>query len=148
MTSTRLKILWLLALLVGLSACATQRPVLSPNEHLNRVNPEKAERDIDDCIQRAENSASSIEREANAAERVAKSTGTSATIGAAAGGAGGAVVGAAGTGAAVGAVGGGVAALMRGLLRELFASREPSPAYKGFVNYCLREKGYEPIGWK
>jgi hypothetical protein len=33
-------------------------------------------------------------------------------------------------------------------LRGLFASKPPDPAYRGFVDGCLREKGYEPVGWK
>jgi len=35
-----------------------------------------------------------------------------------------------------------------GRLRGLFKAREPSPVYKNFVDRCLRERGYEPIGWK
>jgi hypothetical protein len=34
-----------------------------------------------------------------------------------------------------------------GLLRSLF-SRPPDPAYAAFVDHCLRERGYEPVGWK
>ena len=74
--------------------------------------------------------------------------GTRATIGAAAGAAGGAVVGRAGTGAAVGAAGGGAAGVTRGLIHGLKRKQSPSPVYKTFVNRCLREKNYDPIGWQ
>jgi len=60
------------------------------------------------------------------------------------GAAGGAVRGSPGTGAAVGAATGTTA----GFLRGLFKAGEPSPVYKNFVNHCLRERGYEPVGWQ
>jgi outer membrane lipoprotein SlyB len=60
------------------------------------------------------------------------------------GAAAGAVVGRAGRGAAMGAAGGGSA----GLLRGLFGSRDPDPVQKRFVEKCLREKGYQVIGWQ
>ena len=34
-----------------------------------------------------------------------------------------------------------------GRLESLF-SRAPDPVYAAFVDRCLRERGYEPIGWK
>jgi hypothetical protein len=34
-------------------------------------------------------------------------------------------------------------------LRGLFTSNKaPDLAHRGFVDRCLREKGYEPTGWK
>jgi hypothetical protein len=36
---------------------------------------------------------------------------------------------------------------MYSLLRGLFGSNKPAPSYEGFVDRCLREKGYEPV-WK
>ena len=104
------------------------------------------ERDIDECMQRAE--ASSSERGETAKDSVAAGTATSSVVGAAAGGAGGAVVGRAGQGAAAGAAGGAAAGLTHALLRWLFASKPPAPSYRGLVDRCLREKGYEPAGWK
>ena len=131
------------ALLV-LPACASHRPSLYSNEHLMRVGASVAERDIDQCIQQAK--AASEGRE-NLAENAAVSTAGGAAIGAAAGGAGGAVVGQAGQGAAIGAASSAAASLMYSLLRGLFGSERPAPAYRGLVDRCLREKGYEP-GWK
>ena len=132
------------ALLIVLTACASHRPLLYSNEHLMRVGPSAAERDIDQCIQHAE--AASEGRE-NLAENAAVSTAGSAAIGAAAGGAGGAVVGQAGQGAAIGAASSAAASLMYSLLRGLFGSDPPAPSYRGLVDRCLREKGYEPV-WK
>ena len=144
MKKETLKIGLTTALLIALPACASHRPSLHSNEHLMRVGSSVAERDIDLCIQQAE---VAREGQENLAENAAVSTAGSAAIGAAAGGAGGAVVGQAGQGAAIGAASSAAASLMYSLLRGLFGSDKPAPSYKGLVDRCLREKGYEPV-WK
>ncbi len=146
MNKTILQVATFVSLLAGIAAGATQRPVLSSNEHLMRVGPEVGERDIDECIARAETA--STERKEASKENVVAGAATSSVVGAAAGGAGGAVVGQAGQGAAAGAVGGVVANLMHGLLQWLFQSKPPDPSNQQLVERCLREKGYEPAGWK
>jgi hypothetical protein len=60
---------------------------------------------------------------------------------------GGAVTNNAGEGAAVGAATGGTAGLLSGLFGA-FQSREPEPVFANYVDRCLRERGYDPIGWK
>lgn len=124
-----------------------KRPALYANAHLRRVGPNIAERDTNACMQRAEAYLSSERADTEVAKEAAVGAGTGAAIGAAAGAASGAVVGSAARGAAAGAAGGGAAALTGSLLRGLFRPREPDPAYKSFVNRCLREKGYDLIGW-
>jgi hypothetical protein len=47
-------------------------------------------------------------------------------------------------GAAGGAVAGGTSGLIHGSVKDV----QSSPVSKNFVDRCLREKGYEPIGWK
>ena len=149
---TRIK--YLLASLffpLTLAACASQRPILYPNQHLQRVGNVAADQDINECMQRAEEYVSSgAGREA--LEQAAVGGGTVAAIGAAAGAAGGAVWGragtGAGTGAAVGAAGGAAAGVTRGIIHGLTRKQSPSPVYKTFVNRCLREKNYDPIGWQ
>jgi len=59
----------------------------------------------------------------------------------------GAATGAANSATIGAAAGGGAAGATRGLIRGLFGNRGPSAVYKNFVNRCLREKGYDPIGW-
>jgi phage tail tape-measure protein len=135
----------LVSLLLGILACASQRPVLSSNEHLMRVGAEVGKRDIDECIARAE--ARSTES-GDSTGNVVAGTATSSVVGAAAGGAGGAVVGQAAQGAAVGAVGGLVGSLMQALLQGLFRPKPPRPSNQQVVDSCLRQKGYEPAGWK
>jgi hypothetical protein len=107
MKKTILQIATISSLLLGISACASQRPVLSSNAHLMRVGPGVGERDIDECIARAE--AASTEGGETSKEKVVAGTATGSVVGAAAGGAGGAVVGRAGQGAAAGAAGGAAA---------------------------------------
>jgi hypothetical protein len=136
----------LVSLLLGILACASQRPVLSSNEHLMRVGAEVGKRDIDECIARAE--ARSTESGDASTGNVVAGTATSSVVGAAAGGAGGAVVGQAAQGAAVGAVSGVVASLMQALIQGLFRPKPPRPSTQQLVDSCLRQKGYEPAGWK
>jgi len=86
MNQASLKTGLFLFLSAGLSACVTQRPVLLPNDHLARVGPSAAERDIDECVRRA--------------------------------------------------------------AQYEFPEPSPPPSYRDLVDGCLREKGYEPGGWK
>jgi len=138
----------LLLTLLGAAGCATQRPVLYPNEQFKRVGNAVAERDTSNCMHQAEEYVEANGRPAKVMQGAATGAATSATIGAAAGAAGGAVVGHAGTGAAIGAAGAGAAGVTRGLIHGFAGKRNPSPIYKNFVNRCLRDKGYEPIGWQ
>jgi len=119
-------------LIVG--ACAANRPVLYPTSR-------GAERDIADCIRLAREAGTGAGRGA----QVARDTAVGAAVGGAATGVYGAVrgYGDAGERAAAGAAAGASAGLIRGLLRN----SEPSPVYKGYVQRCLRERGYDVIGW-
>lgn len=127
-----------LALLVG---CSTQRPVLYPNERLQQVGREAANADVDHCIALAEQEGAEA---SSTGKKTAGRTIGGAAVGAATGAAVGAVVGSPGRGAAMGAAGGGTG----GLLSGLFSSREPDPVHRAFVDRCLRDRGYEPMGWK
>jgi hypothetical protein len=133
-------ILGLFLLVLFLIACSQKRPVLYPNSYLKHVGKEVAEADIDDCIQLAKDYGVG----SSAGGRVAKQSAKGAAIGAAGGAAVGAVTGNVGRGAAIGAAGGAAAAGTREALR----SADPGPVFKRFVEKCLRDKGYEPIGWK
>jgi hypothetical protein len=139
---SRLSALGLVALLPALAGCsASPRPVFYPNARLAEVGEAQVQQDIDACMAAAE--AAGVSRSGGtgqAAGNVAKT----AAIGGAAGAAGGAVRGHAGRGAAVGAAAGAAG----GTMRELFRTREPDPVFKNFVDRCLRDKGYDPIGWK
>lgn len=89
--------------------CASQRPVLYPNEQLRRVGSAAADRDVEQCMHQAETYVAAESRAGKTLEGVVTESGSSAAVGAAAGAAGGAIVGRAGVGAAVGAAGAGAA---------------------------------------
>ena len=127
-------------ILMALSGCATQRPVLYPNAKFNQVGPEAAQRDVDDCIRFAEQSGVSH----SAGGKVASRGAEGAAVGGAAGAAAGAVRGNVGQSAGVGAAAGAAAGATRGAIH----SGEPASVYKGFVQRCLRERGYDVIGWQ
>lgn len=128
-----------IAAVMFLAGCASQRPVLYPNAYLKKVGEEQAQRDIADCERLADEYVRSDE-----GVKVAKSTAAGGAGGAVVGTAVGAVTGDIGRGAGVGAAAGAAGGLVRGVSR----ASEPDPLYKNFVNKCLRDKGYEPIGWK
>jgi len=128
------------ALLIGVAACAQQRPVLYPNAHYEEVGRATAEVDIDTCMHLADAHVGNTSR----AERTAKSTGTGAAVGGAVGAAVGAVTGHPGRGAAAGAAGGATGGLAHGI----FGSRKNDPIFQRFVEQCLHDKGYTTIGWR
>ncbi|MDJ0723209.1 MAG: cell envelope biogenesis protein OmpA [Desulfobacterales bacterium] len=123
-----------------MSACASQRPVLYPNAHYYAVGQTTAEDDIDQCVQLARTHGADTDR----SERVAKNTVGGAAVGGAAGAAAGAVWGSPGRGGAAGAAGGAAAAMTRSMLN----SGKPDQVFRAFVEKCLRDKGYAPIGWR
>ena len=127
-------------LFLFLVGCAAQRgPVLYPNEHLKSVGEGEARRDIEECNRLAENYIKS-----QRGSEAAKGAAGGAVGGAIVGGAVGAVTGHLGRGATIGAAAGGTSGLIHGTAKEA----QPSPVHRNFVDRCLREKGYEPIGWK
>jgi hypothetical protein len=137
--SNILKFLFILCILI-LSACAPKRPILYPNNHFKQVGNEAAQTDIDECMQLA----AASDAKSGSGEKIAKDTTKGAAVGGATGAAVGAVYGKAGRSAAAGAAGGAAAGLTRGM----FDAKDPDPVFRGFVEKCLRDKGYEPIGWK
>ncbi|MEW6443163.1 MAG: glycine zipper family protein [bacterium] len=128
------------AMLALAAGCGAKRPVLYPNAKLQEVGEAQAKQDIEACRQLA----SEAGLKSGAAGKVAGQTALGAGAGAAVGAVAGAITGHAGRGAAVGAGAGGTS----GLLHGLFRSREPDPVEQGYVDQCLRDKGYQPIGWR
>ena len=117
-----------------------QRPQLYPNAHYSRVGVEQAQMDINDCMYRADHGAP----QDSVAKDAAINTLGGAAAGAALGAIGGAIAGNAGTGAAAGAALGGTV----GAGKTVVDSSKPQESYQGYVNACLRERGYEVIGWR
>ena len=129
---------FLLAALVA--GCAASRPVLYPNEKLQSVGSAAAQGDIQDCIARADQYVGQGSRTKEIGRDTAIGAGTGAAVGAVVGAIGGNPGTAAAQGAAAGATG--------GIIHGVFRSSEPTSVYKTFVERCLHEKGYEPIGWE
>jgi outer membrane lipoprotein SlyB len=125
----------------ALAGCAPTTPILYPNERFQAVGKIAAQRDIDMCIELAE-SAGADSGSGSAGQAVTNTVG-GAAIGAASGAIGGAIVGSVGSGSAIGAATGATA----GLIHWLFSKPERSPAFENFVNQCLTDRGYKPVGW-
>ena len=127
--------------ILALVGCANQRPVLYPNAKLKQVGEASARRDVDDCIREAE----AYGAKHGGGERAARQGAGGAVIG----GVTGAVAGAVGRGnvaerAVQGAAVGGAAGGTHGAIH----SDEPGALHKNFVSRCLRDRGYEVIGWQ
>jgi uncharacterized protein YcfJ len=132
----------LLLIVLFVAGCAAPKPILYPNAHLQQVGEEVANRDIDECREMAKDAGAKPSQ--GKSGQVAGSTTTGGAIGSAAGAVGGAVVGHPGRGAMVGAASGATAGFLRGLFRR----SPPSNTYKQFVQRCLKERGYDPMGWE
>jgi outer membrane lipoprotein SlyB len=137
-----LRTLLLVGMGIAILACASPRPVLAPNAHLEAVDRAAAQQDVDDCLRWAREGGQG----ARQARQVAGSTALGGATGAAVGAASGAVFGNAGRGAAAGAAGGATAGLIRGLLHS--HGHDLSPEQRRLVEQCLRNKGYEISGWE
>ena len=128
-----------------LAACVVgcagvQSPILYPNAQLQQVGKAQADTDVEQCRALA----SQYVPETLGTD-LAQHTGIGAIAGAALGALAGAVSGGgAGSGAAIGAATGGTAGALGGLVKQA----DPSPAFKGFVDRCLSERGYEVAGWQ
>ncbi len=131
----------MLTVILFLIGCAarSQSPVLYPNNHLKTVGETQAQKDIEECSHMAESYV-----KANPGAKVVGGTIVGGAGGAVVGGAVGAVTGDLARGASIGAAAGAASGLVRGI----YKASQPSPVYKAFVNRCLKEKGYDPIGWE
>jgi hypothetical protein len=129
------------SLLLFYTGCNTQRPVLYPNKHLLKVGKQQAEKDIDNAMSTAEK----YDLDSSDYADGAKHTAGASLAGAAAGTAVKAIDGKdIWKGSVTGAVGGASGSVFN----WAFSPSKPSPVFKRFVEQSLKEKGYQPIGWK
>lgn len=122
------------------AGCSSQRPALYPNDHLRQVSEAQAHADVDECIAIVKQQGI---YEQDRKEQV-RSVGRTAAVGAGTGAAVGALRGDAGRGAATGAVAGAAG----GTMREILRSNRPDSVFKGYVNRCLADRGYDVVGWR
>lgn len=125
------------------AANSSARPVFYPNAKLNSVGPATAHADADSCMSAASASGLTPDERNNA---VAHDAARGAALGGVAGTVSGLVTGrslqsAIGNGVAGAAVGGAVGGV-NGAFRNT-----PSQTYRHFVQKCLKDKGYDVIGW-
>ncbi len=127
------------SMLISCGCSTTRGPILYPNEHLNTVGAEQANRDIEECCQLADSYLKSQK-----AKEVAKNAVENSVVGAAAGAAAGSMFGHVGRGAAAGAAAGAASTVTHALFRV----KDPDPVFMNYVNHCLSERGYQPLGWE
>lgn len=125
------------------SGSPSAKPVFYPNATLNRVGQDRANQDAQLCMSQASSAGLTPEEKDNA---VAHGAGKGAAVGGVAGAVGALVRGkslerAAESGVAGAAVGGSAGAVAGAM------SEKANPTYRHFVQRCLKDKGYEVIGW-
>jgi hypothetical protein len=137
---------WLVALLmIGITGCATTRPILYSNQKYQQVGKATADHDIAECRALADQ-AGATPGQGRGAE-VAKTAGAGAVVGAASGAVGGAIGGSPGIGAAAGAAGGVVWSVLWAMFGWM-GPKPPSDVHMNYVNQCLADRGYQVAGWK
>ena len=128
--------------MIAVGCAHSQSPVLYPNAKLKEAGKAQADAEISACRSLADDYVSSG---GATAKEIGKDTAAGGVGGAAVGAVAGAVSGGgAGRGAAIGAATGATAGAVHGAVK----SAGPSPIYKNFVDHCLRDKGYQVIGWQ
>lgn len=125
------------------SGSTSARPVFYPNAKLNAVGQDKAIQEADACISQARSAGLTPDEKDNAvvhgAEKGAAVGGVAAAVGALVRGRGmERVVESGAAGVAVGGSAGAVA----GAFHE-----KPNTTYRHYVQRCLKDKGYDVIGW-
>lgn len=125
-----------------ISGCS-RRPIVYDNAKAKRAGDKQVQIDIDKCLEKA--------KKAGATQTAGQKAGDAAidaTGGAAAGAAGGAVAGAIWNGKVGRGVGAGAAAGGTGTFVSRMVQRGPDNITRRYVETCLRERGYQPIGWR
>ena len=123
---------------LALAACATNKPVL----YSANGTPANADSAIAECQQMA--IGAGAQPTGGQVGQIARDSTKGAAVGAATGVVGGAIAGAAGRGAGIGAATGATFAL----INSLFSAPAPNPAYRAYVERCLRDRGFDPVGWQ
>lgn len=130
----------LFTLILMFTGCGAKRPVLYPNNHLKEIGQTQANQEIDNCISMA----NEYQAGGDKTKEIARETGKAGAVGAATGAVIGMITGDFGRATAIGGAGAATATMGSGIMR----SDEPDPVFKQFVDQCLREKGFQPLGWR
>jgi hypothetical protein len=119
--------------------CATPRVALYPDDRYRSLPKETVQKDVDDCEAKAKEFVKS-----HKGEIVAQHTFGGAFFGAFLGLIVGAFTGDYGRAIAEGAALGAASGLVGGAIK----ANSPEGVHRKFVEYCLMDKGYKPMGWK
>jgi hypothetical protein len=124
------------------AGCATgpQQPRFYPNAHYEQVGAGQAQYDIEACQRLAADSGVGTRKDGAVGERAAQ--------GAVLGGIGAGVWGLVSGNAGERALAGAAAGAATGAATGGFESAQTNPTYKRFMERCLRERGYDVIGWE
>lgn len=126
------------------TACASYRPILDENTKYSKVGEARAEKDIDECMSKAD---SYLAKHKN--EGMKKQMGRQAVQGAALGGVIGVISGNGLQGAVGGAaIGAGVGATGAYVDEKTKDNLKPDQLKQRYVRNCLERKDYQVIGWK
>lgn len=120
---------------------SVKQPILYPNAHYETMGREAAREDIAACWELARETGALENSETQISQDAANDAAALAVFGAAATAALG---GDPHRGAVAGAVGGGVASMTAGMMTQ----NNPPGVFRGIVERCLFEKGYEVAGWE
>ncbi|MBX3235742.1 MAG: hypothetical protein KF814_06295 [Nitrospiraceae bacterium] len=128
----------------SLIGCAGPEPVLKSNQQLLLQGKDQAEREVDLCRYKAEQAGlrHGTNRSSNAAAGAVIGLLGGAGVGASSG-----IVGGPG-GVAIGAAAGGVVGGVLGFFAGAYKPVDPQPDYTQFIERCLKERGYETVGWQ
>ncbi len=137
-----MKQICIVLMILSMVGC-TNRPVLYPNDQFEQNGRQAAENTIEQCEELA--SESGISNVQYKSKRTATHGAKGAALGAVSGAIGGAI---SGGGVGIGAVIGAASGAAVGIVSGLVSSNKPSPTYQQFVNSCLKEHGYDVIGWE
>lgn len=132
------------ALALGISACASYRPIVDENAHYEKVGEARAERDIDQCLVKADHYLAKHKNEM-ANKSMIRGAGQGAAVGGVIGLLSGRGVGGAVGGAAIGAGVGAGGAYMSEKTKDNW---KPDELKQRYVHNCLARKNYRVIGWK
>lgn len=131
----------LLLLLLLLAGCATdsKRPLFYFGSYQVPVSKAQSERDTNECMALARQAGVPENRDGEVAKKAASGT----LLGGIAAGAWSLVRGNGSENMLAGAVAGGATGAAKGAID----STEQSPIFRKYVERCLRERGYDVIGW-
>ncbi|SME94894.1 hypothetical protein [Desulfovibrio gilichinskyi] len=138
MLSKTLSLALFIFLISSCPACA-KKPVVYPNDHSKTVGKIQTDQDIKYCMNLADENIGKASRGKSSVRSGVKG----GLIGGAIGLGIGIVTGSPGTSALAGSAGGAAGGAVGGAVQD-----NTDAAYRNFVEKCLTEKGYEPIGWR